>query len=246
VAGGPAQRAQRDWNAEALAQSLRAAFAAHADAKRAAPMQTYMKSDLPFYGIQAPLRRRLQATVFAAMPCRSGERLAEAMLRLWRGATHREERYAAIELPDARSHRKLLGVECLPACEEMIRTGAWWDYCDAISAGAVAALLRQDPAAMRPVLLRWACSGDLWLARASILCQRSMGPAADAHLLYRCILPSLDSPEFFLRKGIGWALRQRARHAPDEVRAFCREYHARLSPLTRREALRKLPVSPPR
>jgi 3-methyladenine DNA glycosylase AlkD len=70
--------------------------------------------------------------------------------------------------------------------------------------------------------------------------QRKRGADCDAPLLYACILPSLDSGEFFLRKGIGWALRERARAAPDEVRAFCAEYRERMAPLTRREALKHI------
>jgi 3-methyladenine DNA glycosylase AlkD len=92
------------------------------------------------------------------------------------------------------------------------------------------------------VLQRWLHSDNLWLRRASIVCQRRLKTGFDAHLLYETILPSIgDSPwarEFFLRKGIGWALRERSRRAPEEVRAFCREYAGQLSSLTRREALR--------
>ena len=58
--------------------------------------------------------------------------------------------------------------------------------------------------------------------------------------MYDCILPSIDSDEFFLRKGIGWALRERAYTTPAEVRAFCRKYRDRLSPLTLREALKRI------
>ncbi len=75
-----------------------------------------------------------------------------------------------------------------------------------------------------------------------MLAQRRLKHDFDAVLLYDCILPSLGDPrferEFFIRKGMGWALRERSYAAPDEVRAFCAEYAERLSPLTRREALR--------
>ena len=93
------------------------------------------------------------------------------------------------------------------------------------------------------MLRRWATGDDLWLRRAAMLAQRSLATDAfDAVLLYDCILPSIGTGrfagEFFIRKGIGWALRERAYAAPAEVRAFCKEYAARLAPLTVREAFR--------
>jgi 3-methyladenine DNA glycosylase AlkD len=223
-----------------LLQALRCAFAAHADGDAAAAMQRYMKSAMPFHGLKTPLRRRLCAEVFAQHRLATPAALRDAMLHLWRHATHREERYAAIELPGWRAHRTLETSALLPAYEEMISTGAWWDYCDAISGERLRALLEREPGVLKPQLLRWAAGPDLWLARAAMLCQRGLRARCDAPLLYACILPSLDSPEFFLRKAIGWALRERAYTAPEEVRAFCTHYAARLSPLSRREALRAL------
>jgi 3-methyladenine DNA glycosylase AlkD len=228
----------------ALIASLRAAFAAHGDAARAAPMQAYMKSMLPFYGIVAPLRRRLTAQAVKAHPCADTATLARAMRALWRGARFREERYAAVELPRlGRAHPKLVNAALLPVVEEMIVTGAWWDLVDDISGNVLARLLERHPAEMKPLLRGWAKGDDLWLRRAAILVHRSVSDQTfDAVLLYDTILPSIGkSPfagEFFIRKGIGWALRERSYAAPDEVKAFCTEYAAQLSPLTVREALK--------
>jgi 3-methyladenine DNA glycosylase AlkD len=225
--------------------ALRASFAAHADPARAGPMQAYMKSALPFYGIAAPLRRALTAAVVQAQPLPDTAALACTMLALWRGARYREERYAAIDIARlGREHRVLArSLALLPVLEDMITTGAWWDHVDDVSGGTLAQLLESFPLEMKPRLRRWAGGDDLWLRRAAILSQRKLGPAAfDAKLLYDTILPSIGSGrfagEFFIRKGIGWALRERSYAAPDEVTAFCSEYAAALAPLTRREALR--------
>jgi 3-methyladenine DNA glycosylase AlkD len=82
------------------------------------------------------------------------------------------------------------------------------------------------------------------LRRAAMLCQRRMKDGFDAELFYACILPSIGNvrfaDDFFIRKGIGWALRERSYAAPDEVRAFLREYDAQLSPLTKREAMKAM------
>jgi 3-methyladenine DNA glycosylase AlkD len=228
----------------ACVAAIRAAFAAHADPVRAPQMQAYMKSALPFLGIPAPLRRQLQAEAVRAYPASGVDELALAMRTLWREARCREERYAAMELARERPHRLLLGLELLPVYEEMIVSGAWWDYCDDISGTAIAALLQRHPDTMKPLLRRWAHGPDLWLRRAAMLCQRRLKSGFDAVLLYDCILPSIGrsrfADAFFIRKAVGWALRERSYVAPDEVRAFLREYDAQLAALTKREALKAL------
>jgi 3-methyladenine DNA glycosylase AlkD len=227
-----------------LIDALRAAFAAHADATQAVPMQAYMKSVLPFYGIAAPLRRRLTGEAIKAHPSQDTAALVRTMCTLWRGARFREERYAAVELPRlGRMHPKLVNLDLLPLVEEMITSGAWWDLVDDISGNVLARLLERHPAEMKPLLRRWAKGDDLWLRRAAMLCQRSLNAAQfDAVLLYDTILPSIGNDrfagEFFIRKGIGWALCERSYAAPEEVEAFCTEYAAQLAPLTVREALK--------
>lgn len=228
-----------------LVQALREAFAAHADAARAGPMQAYMKSALPFRGIPAPERRRLMAQAVAQHPAPDTAALAAAMQALWRQARWREERYAAMELARVGPHRRLLSTTLLPLYEEMISSGAWWDYADDISGHALGDLLRTDAQAVKAVLRRWSTGEDLWLRRSAMLAQRRLPVAQmDAALLYALIEPSLAEPrwgrEFFIAKGMGWALRERAYQAPQEVQAYCEREAARLPALTRREALKGL------
>lgn len=227
-----------------LAPALRRALRAVAQPARAPAMQAYMKSTMPFLGIDAPLRRRTVAATVQGHECDSSTALARELLTLWREATHREERYAALDLLRLPRHRKHIDTTLLPALTELLLTDPWWDFNDELSGQALPLLLQREPAVMKPLLRQWANSEDLWLRRAAMLTQRGAGAACDAVLLYDCIMPSLaPSPlarEFFIRKGMGWALRQRAYTAPEEVRAFCAEYAARLSPLTLREALKVL------
>lgn len=227
-----------------LLDALRASFAAHADPVRAPAMQAYMKSALPFHGIATPLRRELTAAAVRDHALPDAASLAEAMHTLWQQARYREERYAALELGRTGVHARLFDLTLLPVYRQMIVDGAWWDYCDDISGTALARLLREQPHTMKPLLRRWAHGDDLWLRRAAMLCQRRMKAGFDAVLLYDCILPSIGkgrfASEFFIRKGIGWALRERSYAAPDEVRAFLREYDAQLAPLTKREAAKAI------
>ncbi|MBL8313428.1 MAG: DNA alkylation repair protein [Rubrivivax sp.] len=226
----------------ALVDALKATLAAHGDAARAVPMQAYMKSALPFHGVATPLRRQLVARAAAAWAPADAATVSDTVLALWRSATHREARYAALDLLRLPRLRRRLSTALLPALQEMIETGAWWDFCDEISGVALARLLQAEPAVMKPVLRRWANGPSMWLRRAAMLSQRSLKSGFDAVLFYDTLLPSLAggafADEFFIRKGMGWALRERAHVAPDEVRAFCTEYAERLSPLTKREALR--------
>jgi 3-methyladenine DNA glycosylase AlkD len=230
----------------ALIAELRALFAAYADPARASPMRSYMKSALPFYGIAAPLRRRLMAQAVRLHPARSTAELGATMKSLWRGAGHREEWYAAMELARVgAAHKRLLSTELVPLYEEMIVHAAWWDVCDDISGTALAGLLKTEPATMKPLLRRWAQGDNLWLRRAAIVVQRRLRePHIDPALMYEAIEASLDDPrfkdEFFIRKAIGWALRERSYAAPREVREYCEAQAARLSPLARREALKAL------
>jgi 3-methyladenine DNA glycosylase AlkD len=225
-----------------LITALRRSFVAHADASRAPQMQAYMKSPLPFHGLPAPLRRQLTRAAVLAHPAPDAEALAATMLQLWREAGFREERYAASELVRFGTHRPWLAPPLLPVFEEMIARGAWWDHCDGISGDALGPLLHRHPAALKPIIRRWSQGADLWLRRAAFLCQRGLKDDFDAELFYASILPSigdgLHAEEFFIRKGLGWALRERSKRAPQEVRAFCAEYAGQLAPLTVREALR--------
>jgi 3-methyladenine DNA glycosylase AlkD len=228
-----------------LVEAIRAALRAHADAEKAPAMQAYMKSAMPFFGVARLVLDRVVVDAVKAQPLSSTAELFTAMAALWRNARHREERYAAIELPTCiGAHRRLIAPALLPLVEEMIVTGAWWDHVDDLSGNVLAELLRAHPDDVKPLLRRWAKGDDMWLRRAAMLCQRKLrGADFDAVLFYETVLASIGgktkfADEFFIRKGIGWALRERSYAAPDEVMAFCREYDAQLSPLTKREALR--------
>ncbi len=214
---------------------------AAADPVRAPAMQAYMRSTLPFHGVGTPLLRATCRRVFAGIEWTTAAAWRRDVLALWRGARYREERYAAIELS---GHPAALDFQDLPALEmyeEMIVTGAWWDFVDALATKRLGALLRRHPAAMRRAMLAWSRDTDMWKRRSAILCQLGFKHDTDLELLYDCIQPSLRSREFFLRKAIGWALRQYARIDAAEVRRYVREHHHELSPLSRREALRHLP-----
>ena len=199
-----------------------------------------MKSAMPFHGVGLVPFRSICRQAFADFDFSSAPRWRAAVLAIWRGARFREERYAAIELTGDRRAEPLQTLAAVPMYEEMIVTGAWWDYVDVLAKHRIGRLLRQHPSPMRRTMRAWSRSEDLWKRRTSILCQLDFKEETDLPFLYACIAPSLASREFFLRKAIGWALRQHAWTDPAEVRRYVRAHAHELSALSRREALKNL------
>jgi 3-methyladenine DNA glycosylase AlkD len=225
---------------EDLRDSLRAALTAAADPARAPGMQAYMKSAMPYLGVSAvPLRQACRA-LFKDLSWDSAKAWHRQVLALWRNAKFREERYAAIELTGVRAARPFQDLSALPMYEEMIVTGAWWDYVDAIAGQRFWPLLQREGEAMKRRMREWSTDRDMWKRRSAILCQLKAKEQTDLDLLYACIEPSLGSSEFFLRKAIGWALRQYAWTDPDEVRRYVARNESRLSGLSKREALKNI------
>ena len=223
-----------------LLTALRTVLADRADPLAAAGMQRYMKSRMPYYGVRTEPLRRICRETFRRIPLESYERWHDTTRALWRGARYREERYCAIELCHSPLYAPYQTLRALPLYEEMIVTGAWWDLVDGLAPYRLGHLLATEPGAMKPVLIEWASHDDIWKRRSAILAQLRFKGATDPTLLYACIEPSLDSREFFLRKAIGWALRDYAWHDPAAVERYVEANRWRLSPLSRREALKNL------
>lgn len=193
-----------------------------------------MKSALPFLGVRVPEARSLARA--SARGISDADTLRDAALTLWRKAAYREERYAAQELMSLRPLRGLL--DLLPIHEEMIRTGAWWDHVDE-AAGRLGELLDAHPEEMKVELRVWAGDEDFWVRRAAIISQLRRRDRTDRDLLTDAIEASITDKEFFLRKAIGWALREYAKTDASWVRDFVAQ-HPQLSPLSQREALKHL------
>ncbi|WP_410672356.1 DNA alkylation repair protein [Amycolatopsis sp. cmx-4-68] len=222
-----------------LVKAVRAGLAALADPVKAPAMQAYMKSAMPFLGVAAPERSRLLERVMAEHKLPDRVTYTAAVLELWRSAEFREVRYAAIALSGYRAYRPWQDPDLIPLYEEMIVGGAWWDYGDELAIRRIGPILRGDRARVTPIMLSWAADRDLWRRRTAIICQVGAKEQTDTDLLTRAIEPAIAEPEFFLRKGIGWALRDYAKTAPDWVRAFVDD-HPGLSGLSRREALKHI------
>jgi 3-methyladenine DNA glycosylase AlkD len=215
-----------------MIEAIRGELAARADPSKAPDMRAYMKSEMPFLGVQKPGRREVARIVFASFPLAGFEEWRDTVLRLWREATYREERYLAIALARDGRYREHRTMAALPLYEELIVTGAWWDLVDEVAVRLVGEL------DLARFLREWAHDEDMWKRRAAIIAQIARKGGTDAELLFDCIEPNRADREFFIRKAIGWALREYSKVDPDCVERYCATHE--LSPLSRREALRNL------
>lgn len=220
-------------SAAALVQSIRSALRDEADPELAPAQQAYMKSAMPFLGVRVPRVRTVAQGI--ARGTTDAAVLRDAALMLWREAGYREERYAGTALMALRPLRARL--DMVDVHEEMIRTGAWWDHVDEVS-HRLTETLEAHPSEMTPLLRRWSRDDDFWVRRAGIISQLGRRGATDRDLLSDVIEPNLADGEFFIRKAIGWALREFGKTDPEWVRTFADTHE--LSPLSRREALRLL------
>ena len=223
-----------------LVRALRDGLAASADPVKAPQMQAYMKSVLPFRGVPTPERTRLVKAVLASSAPADRATWEATVRELWDDAEFREERYVAIDVCRDQSARSWQDVDAVPLYDHLVVSGAWWDHVDAVAIALLGPILRSAPSDLAPLVRHWAVDADLWRRRTSIIVQNGAKEATDVELLADVIVANLDDRDFFIRKAIGWALRELAKSQPGWVRTFVAAHTERLSPLSRREATKHL------
>ena len=207
-------------------------------------MQSYMKSAMPFLGVSAIPLRNVCRDVFSRLRLADRPAWEASTLLLWDGARFREERYAALHLVRHRYYREYQDAATLSLYRHLVLTGAWWDYVDTVASTAVGPILRADHDRVAPLMREWATDDNLWVRRTAILCQLGSKDATDLHLLRDVIESNLVHTrfgnEFFIRKALGWALREYAKTDAAWVKRTVDELAGRLAPLSRREALKNI------
>lgn len=205
---------------------------------RAAREKAYLKSTLVHYGVPVPAMHRLAATVGQQL---ERDDLLQLATSLWdepRGAPVHERRFLAADLLATRND--LLTPTDIPLVERLIRESRTWALVDTLAPAVVGPLSERHPDGLTPVLDRWAAADDMWLRRAALLAHlvplRTGGGDWDRFTRYADAL--LADPEFFVRKAIGWVLRDTARRRPDMVLAWVEPRASRMSGVTLREAVK--------
>lgn len=211
-------------------------LAALADPDRATAMRAYMRDQFPFLGVPSPGVQAVLRAALAELPRPGAATLREVALTCW-ARPEREYQYLACVL--LRRHARTLDAGFLDTARHLITTKPWWDTVDALAAHVVGALVARHPGLVT-TMDGWAADDDLWLVRTAILHQLTYKAATDAPRLLRYCAAQAGHPDFFVRKAIGWALREYGRTDPAAVRAFVAAHAAELSGLSRREALKHL------
>ncbi len=215
---------------------LRPALEAVADPEQSAPMAHYMRDQFPFLGVTSPALRQAVKPFLAAGREASGDDLVAAARWCW-DQPEREFQYVGALL--LRRWIRALEAGHIEDLEYLITTRSWWDTVDSLAAWSVGPLVLANPDLVS-VMDQWIDDDDLWLARTAILHQLSYKDRADGERLFRYAEARAADTEFFIRKAIGWALRQYARQEPERVRDFVEQHRDQLSGLTVREAMKHL------
>ncbi len=220
-------------------------------------MTAYMKGIAPFLGITAPTRRSATRAWLRQFDPGPGAGALLAAARELSGAPEREFAYVAIDL--AARYRHALPATSLAELRELALTRPWWDTVDAWASVIGRAAIEHTPGhrpnhhdlsraerpeavGWDPTVAAWATDPQLWARRIALVFQVGRGPDADLDLLFSACRSNLGDRDFFIRKGIGWALRDAARSHPDAVTAFVRAHRDELSTLSFREATKHLSI----
>ncbi|MEV4348151.1 DNA alkylation repair protein [Actinoplanes sp. NPDC049596] len=220
----------------ALLGRLDAELRPAADPVRAAGQAKYMRDQFDFLGLPAPLVQKLGRVALAGLPPPTEDDLRSAALALWE-RDEREFQYVACSY--LVRHVGVPGPGFLDVVRTLVTTKSWWDTVDPLATRFTGGLVRRHPK-LTEAMDQWARDDNMWVVRTAILHQLHYGADTDTSRLFGYCAAQAGHPDFFVRKAIGWALRQYARTDPDAVRAFLDENRARLSGLSIREAAKHL------
>ncbi|MBR7800650.1 DNA alkylation repair protein [Undibacterium fentianense] len=224
-------------NKLAYFEQIQTLLHANANPQRAVEMRAYMRNQFEFIGINTPLRRQLVRSLGSLKWTHDDAlQLAQALWTL----SSREYQYVAIDL--LARHKKGLQLLDIPILLELAQNKAWWDTVDGLAAivGDVVRLGLGQQVSAQQQMDQALESSSMWVRRIAMLHQLGWRTQTDADRLFSYALRLAPEPDFFIRKAIGWALRDYARWNPATVQKFVHAHSSSLSPLSAREALKHL------
>lgn len=219
-----------------LVHALEKVFLHHKDSEIAGQQKAYLKHQFAFLGIKKPVRALLEKEVFKQFPLASEQDLTDMLRMLW-AQEAREFQYAACEL--AYKYKKLWTPSILTAFEYMIREKSWWDTVDDVAVNLVGLLVQKYPE-LTDRMDAWIHDEHLWIRRTALLHQLRWKHATNQTRLFDYCFITMHEKDFFIRKAIGWVLREYSKTNPQAVRLFIEQHDACLSGLSIREASRYL------
>lgn len=219
---------------------LRHGLLAAADADKAVEMAAYTKNQFAYLGCTAGERRTVSKPILQVAKQMEPNALLDLVTTLW-AQSEREFHYVGMDA--VRAGAKHLRPIDLDTVKSLILATPWWDTVDSLAIHTVGTLVKNHPDLVH-VMDDWIESADdtdeMWLCRTAILHQLMYRENTDVNRLFTYCTMTMDSSEFFIRKAIGWALRQYARTNPEAVLAFVEDHDESLSGLSKREALKHL------
>ncbi len=206
-----------------------------ANKERAVGAKAYMLNQFEFYGIVTAKRRKLAKEYMKLHPLNSQKELETIVKECWH-LPERDYQYFAVELISF--HKKIWKPSIIQLLQWCIVHKSWWDCVDHIASECLTDYFKRFPQQIQPVTYKWNKSNNIWLQRSSIMFQKAFKQSTDKELLAEYILHCKDSKEFFVRKAIGWALREYSKTNPTWVKAFVQ--NNALHSLSAREALKRI------
>jgi 3-methyladenine DNA glycosylase AlkD len=210
-------------------------FKNKANAEKALGMEKYMKNLFPFLGISSPERKLICKELLAKKNLPEKPEAINFSKILW-NKKEREFQYVAIDLLD--KYKKQLEVDDIVWIEKLIVTKSWWDTVDFLAIHLAGEYFKKHKNKIDLITNQWNNSDNIWLQRSSLLFQLKYKQNTNVFLLENYILNLKESNEFFIRKSIGWILREYSKTNPAWVIQFLQKNE--LSNLSVREASKYL------
>lgn len=215
-----------------LVLKLKQVFQSAKDSKNAKAQRAYMRDQFSFLGIKTTPRRILQREVFAKYIIESEKELLSYLNLLWK-EQEREFQYAALDL--AKKHIKLLTPKAMPKLLNLVCQKSWWDTVDDLAVNKIGYVMRQH----RELLSyadQWIDHDNLWIRRTALICQLKWKKETDETRLFDYCAKTMHEKEFFIRKALGWSLREYAKTNRKSVQSFVKLNRDNMSGLSVREA----------
>jgi len=214
-------------------QNITSALEEITNSENAVDMESYMRNKFEFYGVQSTPRRKATRKFLKKEQRPSYKNLKPVIKKLWL-LPQREFQYFAMEL--LLKYKKEYDKKVIDLFVYMITHKSWWDTVDMIAKKMVGEYFKLFPQKRDKFIREWLDSNNIWLQRTTLLFQLSYKEKTDVDLLF-CLIKKLSHiNEFFIKKAIGWSLREYSKIEPDIVKNFIATND--LSPLSTREGMK--------
>lgn len=216
---------------------LQEIFALRANTERAVGQRAYMKSSMPFWGITKPEVDRLSKALFKLNQPANNDEYRATVRYIFQSAQYREEWYAGLNY--AMMFKKYITPANVDLYLWINSNTNWWDIVDTASVHLIGKSLHND-ASLQSYLNQWISDENMWVRRTALITQLMYKKDTNKGLLASLIQQTMHEKEFFIRKAIGWALRQYSKTNPAFVKEFIATHSDKLSNLSRKEGSKYL------